>query len=266
MLSQTATLHPAKADAHFLADRHARSRFERLDFDLQESEIIHRMTWNRGRKHDSRGFTKWTLCLIIGFITGTFMFGVAVAIDQLKTWNTNFASDGFQDSILTGFLRFAVVNFLCSLVAACLVVYISPPAAGSGIPDVKAWLNGSYIPTLFSAKTLIVKLIGIVFSVSGFFVVGKEGPMVHTGSALAAGVALGRNKALGIDFHINYSFRNDADARDLISCGAGAGVSAAFGAPIGGMLFALEEVSSFWQPVMCWNFLDFSVFFLFLFT
>ncbi len=41
--------------------------------------------------------------------------------------------------------------------------------------------------------------------------------------------------------------------RDFISAGAAAGIASAFGAPVGGLLFAMEEVSSFWKNKLSWQ-------------
>ena len=76
--------------------------------------------------------------------------------------------------------------------------------------------------------------------------VGKEGPMVHTGACIASLLGQGGSRK----YHLTWSwlryFKNDRDRRDLITCGAAAGVAAAFRAPVGGVLFALEEAASWY--------------------
>ena len=80
----------------------------------------------------------------------------------------------------------------------------------------------------------------MLFSVAGGLLVGKEGPMIHSGAIIGAGVPQFRTfavpKALRDWKIFNYPitlFRNDKDKRDFVSAGAAAGVAAAFGAPIG---------------------------------
>lgn len=106
--------------------------------------------------------------------------------------------------------------------------------------------------------------------------VGAEGPMIHVGAIVANGVSQMQSKELGFKIPgmrhfrlvvilvvilgslalLTYFFwkcRNDRDKRDFITSGAGAGVAAAFGAPLGGTLFSLEEVSSFWSTLLTWR-------------
>lgn len=141
-------------------------------------------------------------------------------------------------------------------VLAGLFVWLEPVAAGSGIPEIKCFLNGIDLPRVVKVKTLFAKVIGVTFSVAAGLPVGKEGPMVHSGAVVAAGISQGQSlRKGGVDMSFSkYSdFRNDREKRDFVACGAAAGVASAFGAPIGGVLFSLEEGASYWSTKLTWR-------------
>jgi H+/Cl- antiporter ClcA len=117
---------------------------------------------------------------------------------------------------------------------ASLAVMIEPMSGGSGIPEVKCFLNGIDLPRINDLKTGICKVLGVIGSVAAGLPVGKEGPMVHSGAVVASAVSKGRVK-------------DDKKRRDYVACGAAAGVCTAFSAPIGGFLFAFEEGASYWS-------------------
>uniref|UniRef100_A0A4W5K6G6 Uncharacterized protein n=1 Tax=Hucho hucho TaxID=62062 RepID=A0A4W5K6G6_9TELE len=63
------------------------------------------------------------------------------------------------------------------MVGAVIVAFFEPGAAGSGIPQIKCYLNGVKIPRVVRLKTLVVKVCGVICSVAGGLAVGK----VNTG-------------------------------------------------------------------------------------
>ncbi|EJD03208.1 clc channel [Fomitiporia mediterranea MF3/22] len=111
-------------------------------------------------------------------------------------------------------------------------------AAGSGIPEIKTILSGFVIHGYLGARTLFTKGVGLALSVASGLSLGKEGPLVHI--ACCIGNIVSR-------YFPKYE-TNEGKRREILSSAAAAGVAVAFGAPIGGVLFSLEEVSYYFPP------------------
>lgn len=111
------------------------------------------------------------------------------------------------------------------------LVYFS--AAGSGVAEVKVILSGFVLHGYLGIKTLFLKTFGLILSVASGLSLGKEGPFVHI--ATCAG-------NIACRFFSKYN-NNDGKRREVLSAAAASGVAVAFGSPIGGVLFSLEEVS-----------------------
>jgi len=132
--------------------------------------------------------------------------------------------------------------------AAAMTVYLAPTALGSGVAECMGMLNGVMYPNYIGIRTFLVKWLGIALAVSSGLCAGKEGPMVHMGCCMGHLVAY-------LPLKCNEYFRNDLEKRKLGAIGAAAGVSAAFGAPIGGSLFAFElsKPNTFWSFSLTWK-------------
>lgn len=99
----------------------------------------------------------------------------------------------------------------------------------------------------------MLQIIGSIGAVSAGLDLGKEGPLVHIGSCIASLLGQGGPDNHRIKWRWLRYFNNDRDRRDLITCGAASGVCAAFRAPVGGVLFALEEVATWWRSALLWR-------------
>lgn len=184
---------------------------------------------------------------------------VAATDDLFQAGDDGSNSSGNKASSNSNFVGSAFFVFLSYQVLyaaiASMFVWIEPVAGGSGIPEVKCFLNGIDLPRIVRVKTLLCKVIGVTFSVAAGLPVGKEGPMAHSGAVVAAGISQGKTRCWGVDtsFSKFSDFRNDREKRDFVACGAAAGVCSAFGAPIGGVLFSLEEGASYWSTKLTWR-------------
>jgi chloride channel 3/4/5 len=111
-------------------------------------------------------------------------------------------------------------------------------ASGSGVAEVKVILSGFVLHGYLGLKTLLIKTAGLIFAVASGLSVGKEGPYVHIATCVG-------NIACRMFSKYNL---NDGKRREVLSASAASGVGVAFGAPIGGVLFSLEEVSYYFPP------------------
>lgn len=234
-------------------------KYESLDYDNSENQLF----LEEERRINHTAFRtvevkRWVICAMIGILTGLVACFIDVVVEKLAGLKYRLIKDNIDKFTERGGLSFslllwATLNSAFVLLGSVIVAFIEPVAAGSGIPQIKCFLNGVKIPHVVRLKTLVIKVSGVILSVAGGLAVGKEGPMIHSGSVIAAGISQGRSTSLKRDFKIFEYFRRDTEKRDFVSAGAAAGVSAAFGAPVGGVLFSLEEGASFWNQFLTWR-------------
>ena len=128
---------------------------------------------------------------------------------------------------IPAFLALPLIGTSFGFLAGFLVERLAPEASGSGIPQVKASLAN--IPIRLSWRVATVKLVSAILTLGSGMTLGRQGPTVHVGAALAAGMSR--------------VFPTSPDhRRQMIAAGAGAGLAAAFNAPITGILFVVEEL------------------------
>ncbi|NXQ34417.1 CLCN7 protein, partial [Alaudala cheleensis] len=234
-------------------------KYESLDYDNSENQLF----LEEERRINHAAFRtveikRWVICAMIGILTGLVACFIDIVVENLAGLKYRVVKDNIDKFTAKGGLSFslllwATLNASVVMVGSLIVAFIEPVAAGSGIPQIKCYLNGVKIPHVVRLKTLVIKVCGVILSVVGGLAVGKEGPMIHSGSVIAAGISQGRSTSLKRDFKIFEYFRRDTEKRDFVSAGAAAGVSAAFGAPVGGVLFSLEEGASFWNQFLTWR-------------
>lgn len=122
---------------------------------------------------------------------------------------------------------FSVGLLICMLIGAAFITGREPVSGGSGIPQVEAELKGKLNPRW--ARTAFAKFFGGLMAIGGGLSLGSEGPSVQLGAMMGKGFSR-MNKRL------------KTEEKLLLTAGAGAGLATAFGAPLAGVVFTLEEL------------------------
>ncbi|QYX30439.1 chloride channel protein [Sphaerospermopsis torques-reginae] len=168
----------------------------------------------------SMGYANVEACAI-GIIAALSAVLLKQGSGWLGTWRVH------STQILPAWLTLPLIGMSFGFLAGWLVQRLAPEAAGSGIPQVKASLAN--IPIKLSWRVALIKLLSAIIALGSGITLGRQGPTVQVGAGLAAGMSR--------IFPTSPEHR-----RQMIAAGAGAGLSAAFNAPIAGVLFIIEEL------------------------
>ncbi|MDF5723915.1 MAG: chloride channel protein [Rhizonema sp. PD37] len=158
---------------------------------------------------------------LIGLVSALAAVLLKAGVGWLGAWRVQ------QSLLFPAWLWLPGVGLSCGFLAGWLVERVAPETSGSGIPQVKAVLGR--VPIALNLRVALVKLVGGILALGSGLALGREGPTVQVGAALAS--------------QLSRWFPTSPDhRRQLIAAGAGAGLAAAFNTPIAGVLFVVEEL------------------------
>ena len=158
---------------------------------------------------------------LIGLVAGLAAVSLGYSIGWLGGWRQQ------SIQIFPAYIALPAIGLVGGLIAGWLVEDVAPGSSGSGMAEVKAVLAN--VPMPLNLWLAIVKWVSTSLVLAAGMPLGREGPTVQIGAALA--------NQLSQWFPTSPEHR-----RQLIAAGAGAGLAAAFDAPIAGVLFVVEEL------------------------
>ncbi len=160
-----------------------------------------------------------------------------------QNWSDLMDTEAADKSYAINYFMYLLLAAVLSAMAGFLVKRLAPYAAGSGLAEIKVILGGFIIRGYFGFWTLVVKSFGIILALSSGLNVGNEGPMVHISCCIG-----------NVCTRWFHKFNtNEAKRREILSAAAAIGVAAAFNAPIGGVLYSLEEVAYYFPHKTMWR-------------
>lgn len=210
--------------------------------------------------------------ITIGFVAGSLNI-VTEYLSNIRTGycashfylNKNFCCWGeLEESKCTDWVHYSnsfppfnyaiyiLISLTLSFTACSLVLNYAPLAAGSGISEIKCIVSGFTLSGFLSTWTFLMKAIGLPLAIASGLSVGKEGPSVHY--AVCIGSIISK-----IFLKTHFSSKNDSKTsssltfKNILVASSAAGVAVAFGSPMGGVLFSIEEISNMFKLSTMWE-------------
>ncbi|ERK13302.1 H(+)/Cl(-) exchange transporter ClcA [Serratia fonticola AU-P3(3)] len=169
--------------------------------------------------------------LIMAAVVGTLAGLLGVAFDKAVEWVQQQRLSGLASVANSWFLVWPLAFILSAMLAAFgfyLVKRFAPEAGGSGIPEIEGALEE--LRPVRWWRVIPVKFIGGMGTLGAGMVLGREGPTVQMGANAGRMV---------LDI---FRMRSAEARHSMLATGAAAGLSAAFNAPLAGILFVIEEM------------------------
>jgi CIC family chloride channel protein len=175
--------------------------------------------------------------LVVGCLTGLLGAVFQIILTTIATWKA---------SLLIWAQNYEFVSWALPISLSALMVYfallmvrrIAPETGGSGVQEIEGALDDER--PLRWKRVIPIKFLSGIFSLGAGMVLGREGPTIQMGGNLG--------KMMADLFKVSKD-----DLHTLVAAGAGAGLAAAFDAPLAGILFVIEEM----RPQFKFTFLSF---------
>lgn len=165
------------------------------------------------------------LAALVGTLTGLAGVAFEKAVNQVETYRLGLLTG---HSLWVAILVSVPVSALLAVWGFWLVKRFAPEAGGSGIPEIEGALEE--LRPVRWWRVIPVKFLGGMGTLGSGMVLGREGPTVQLGGNLGRMV---------LDL---FRMKGSEARHTLLATGAAAGLSAAFNAPLAGILFILEEM------------------------
>lgn len=172
--------------------------------------------------------------LLVGLVAGLLASAFRIVLAAVETRRVEFLGPLSVGARMPIALTLGILG---GAAGAWLVRRFAPDASGSGIPQLKAFVLGQR--TMEWRLLLPVKFLAGVVGIGGGLALGREGPTIQMGGATGLMVSEWFRVKVG-----------EGERKALIAAGAGAGLAAAFNAPLAGVMFVLEELAGSFTPVI----------------
>lgn len=180
----------------------------------------------RDEFHEVRRQRFWLVprAFLIGLLVGGLVTGFRFLVDAVE-FTQGWLVVQSQERGLAAWAVYGTLTFLLLVVAVESVARFCPEASGAGVPYLKLALLG--LKPLHRLRLLVVKFLSALAAMAAGLAIGPEGPAVKMGAVVALAPA---------------RWMGPKHGRQFASCGAAAGLSAIFDAPLAGIFFAVEEL------------------------